>query len=76
MSGLGDEEDFEGVDVEGKIALIARGNLTFEEKETNAAERGAIGAVVFNNEPRFYFGGRLRGGARCIGGRDSEARTV
>ena len=57
--GLGDEEDFEGVDAEGKIALISRGNLTFEEKETNAAERGAIGAVVFNNQPRFYFGGRL-----------------
>ena len=57
--GLGDDTDYEGVDVEGKIALIARGNLTFEEKETNAAERGAIGAVVFNNQPRFYFGGSL-----------------
>ena len=59
--GLGSDEDFEGVDVEGKIALIARGNLTFEEKETNAAERGALGAVVFNNQPRYYFGGRLEG---------------
>ena len=57
--GLGDESDYEGVDVEGKIALISRGELTFEEKETNAAERGAVGVVVFNNEPRFYFGGRL-----------------
>ena len=57
--GLGDDADYESVDVEGKIALIARGNLTFEEKETNAAERGAIGAVVFNNQPRYYFGGRL-----------------
>ncbi len=57
--GLGDDADYEGVDVEGKIVLIARGNLTFEEKETNAAERGAIGAVVFNNQPRYYFGGRL-----------------
>ena len=56
---LGEDEDFEGVDVEGKIALMSRGMLTFEEKETNAAERGAIGVVVFNNEPRFYFGGRL-----------------
>lgn len=57
--GLGDDADYEGVDIEGKVALIARGNLTFEEKETNAAERGAVGVVVFNNEPRFYFGGRL-----------------
>ncbi len=57
--GLGDDADYEGVDVEGKIALISRGTLTFEEKETNAAERGAIGVVVFNNEPRYYFGGVL-----------------
>ena len=56
---LGEVEDFESVDVEGKIALVSRGLLTFEEKETNAAERGAVGVVVFNNEPRFYFGGRL-----------------
>ena len=56
---LGEVEDFEGVDVEGKIALVSRGLLTFEEKETNAAELGAVGVVVFNNEPRFYFGGRL-----------------
>ncbi len=59
FAGLGNEEGFEGVDVEGKIALMRRGSLTFERKETNASERGAIGAVVFNNEPRFYFGGRL-----------------
>ena len=57
--GIGDDADYEGVDVEGKIALVRRGTLTFEEKETNAAERGAVGVVVFNNEPRFYFGGRL-----------------
>lgn len=58
-AGIGDDADYEGVDVEGKIALVSRGTLTFEEKETNAAERGAVGVVVFNNEPRFYFGGRL-----------------
>ena len=57
--GIGDDEDFEGVDVEGRIVLMSRGVLTFEEKETNAAERGAVGVVVFNDEPRFYFGGRL-----------------
>ena len=58
-AGLGEIEDFEGVDVDGKIALMRRGTLSFEDKETNAAERGAVGVVVFNNEPRFYFGGRL-----------------
>ena len=58
-AGLGYDEDFEGIDVEGKIALVGRGDISFEEKETNAAENGAIGVVVYNNEPRFYFGGRL-----------------
>ena len=58
-AGLGEIKDFEGVDVDGKIALMRRGVLSFEDKETNAAERGAVGVVVFNNEPRFYFGGRL-----------------
>ena len=59
--GLGSDEDFEGVDVEGKIALMSRGEISFEEKETNAAESGAIGAVVYNNEPRYYFVGKLTG---------------
>ena len=59
--GLGSDEDFEGVDVERKIALMGRGEISFEEKETNAAENGAIAAVVYNNEPRYYFRGRLDG---------------
>ena len=58
-AGLGYDEDFEGIDVDGKIALVGRGDISFEEKETNAAENGAVGVVVYNNEPRFYFGGRL-----------------
>ena len=58
FAGLGDDDDFEGIDVNGKIALMERGTLSFEDKETNAADRGAIGVVVFNNE-QFYFGGRL-----------------
>ena len=66
--GLGDDIDYEGVDVEGKIALVSRGTLTFEEKENNAAERGAIGIVVFNNEPRFYFAGRLSGEPEVLAG--------
>ena len=59
FAGLGDDDDFEGVDVDGKIVMLKRGTLSFEEKETNAAERGAIAVVVFNYQPRFYFGGRL-----------------
>ncbi|WP_370457933.1 S8 family serine peptidase [Thalassobacillus sp. CUG 92003] len=41
--------DFEGVDVEGKIALIQRGESTFVSKTLNAQEEGAIGVIIFNN---------------------------
>lgn len=47
--GLGYPEDFEGKDVEGKIALISRGDLPFVDKAENAKHAGAIGAIIYNN---------------------------
>ncbi len=35
----------------GKVALISRGKVPFSEKLKRAIEAGAIGAVVYNNEP-------------------------
>ena len=58
-AGLGDDEDFKDVDTSGNIALVGRGQISFQEKAANATENGAVGLVVYNNEPRFYFGGRL-----------------
>lgn len=49
--GIGQEADYEGKDVTGKIAVVSRGETTFEEKVTLAANKGAIGCVVVNNEP-------------------------
>lgn len=49
--GLGRPEDFEGRRVAGAIALAERGALTFREKMTNAAARGAAALIVFNNQP-------------------------
>lgn len=49
VPGYGDVSDYEGLDVEGKIALVARGSLAFTEKETNAAAAGAVGMIVFDN---------------------------
>ncbi|MDG5787727.1 S8 family serine peptidase [Evansella sp. AB-P1] len=46
---LGLEEDFDDVDVDGKIALIERGEIPFVEKAENAKDAGAIGAIIFNN---------------------------
>ncbi|KHF39124.1 S8 family serine peptidase [Halalkalibacter okhensis] len=47
--GLGAESDFEGVDVDGKIALISRGEYAFVDKATNAKNAGAVGAIIYNN---------------------------
>ncbi|MCF6138781.1 S8 family serine peptidase [Pseudalkalibacillus berkeleyi] len=44
-----DANDFENVDVEGKIALIKRGEAAFVDKTLNAQEEGAIGVIIFNH---------------------------
>ncbi|CDQ38351.1 S8 family serine peptidase [Virgibacillus salexigens] len=48
-AGLGYPEDFEGKEVEGKYALIQRGELAFTEKALNAQENGAAGVIIYNN---------------------------
>ncbi|MBD1373009.1 DUF4910 domain-containing protein [Hazenella sp. IB182357] len=48
-AGLGSRDDFDHVDVKGKIALIKRGSFTYAEKVQNAADNGAIGVIIFNN---------------------------
>ena len=47
-SGIGRPDEFPAA-VEGNIALIERGTLTFQAKAENAAAAGAIGVVVYNN---------------------------
>ena len=47
--GIGAEEDFEGKDLNGKLALIIRGGLTFVEKIENAEAFGAAGVIVYNH---------------------------
>ena len=51
--GLGTAADVAAVDLAGKIALIQRGSITFAEKVANAAEAGAVGAIIYNNQPGF-----------------------
>lgn len=48
---LGNPEDFEAVDVTGKIAVVQRGEISFQEKVDNAKAAGAIGCIVVNNQP-------------------------
>ncbi|MDF2038418.1 S8 family serine peptidase [Cytobacillus oceanisediminis] len=47
--GLGTKSDFTNKDVTGKVALIQRGNITFDEKVQNAKAAGAKAAIVYNN---------------------------
>ncbi len=45
--GFGKTEELENA--RGKIVLLERGILTFSEKVKNAAEAGAVAAIIFNN---------------------------
>lgn len=49
--GLGKPADFTGKDVNGKFALISRGEIAFGEKVKNAIAAGATGAIIYNNAP-------------------------
>ncbi|MEG2086277.1 MAG: leucine-rich repeat protein, partial [Clostridia bacterium] len=50
VGGAGKEIDYEKVDVNGKIAVIKRGEIPFEEKQAIAASKGAIGCIIHNTE--------------------------
>ena len=46
VPGYGTEEDYANIDVTGKAVLIVRGNGTFTQKMTVAANHGAIAMIV------------------------------
>ncbi|UCZ52974.1 S8 family serine peptidase [Bacillus shivajii] len=48
-AGLGYEEEYEGLDVEGKVALVQRGEFAFVDKGLNAQANGAAAVIIFNN---------------------------
>ncbi|WP_411503924.1 S8 family serine peptidase [Brevibacillus centrosporus] len=48
--GKGKKEDY-NVSVKGKVVLLERGDISFDEKLRLASEAGAVGAVIYNNEP-------------------------
>jgi len=56
------ENDFDGIDVRGKIVLAERGGETsdeivfFSDKEIFASKNGAKGLIVYNNQPGIFFG--------------------
>lgn len=49
IPSAGKVEDFNGVDVTGKVALIQRGDIAFVEKIFNAKAQGATGVIIYNS---------------------------
>jgi aminopeptidase YwaD len=50
------QEDIPPAGLGGKIALIQRGDITFEEKVSRVAQAGAVAALVYNNAPGLFRG--------------------
>ncbi|WP_285854646.1 S8 family serine peptidase [Brevibacillus borstelensis] len=51
-ANLGSVQDFEKVDVAGKVALVSRGTLAFTDKIINAKKAGAVAVIVFNGNDK------------------------
>lgn len=49
VPGMGKPADFAQVNVEGKFALISRGEIKFSEKVQNAIAAKAVGILIYNN---------------------------
>ncbi len=45
----GNPEDYEGIDVTGKVVFVQRGGISFYVKGENAVNAGAIATVLYNN---------------------------
>lgn len=55
-AGLGTKDDFQNLDVKGKIVLIKRGEIKFSEKVQNATAANALSVIIYNNEPGLIHG--------------------
>lgn len=49
LDGCGTVEDYENLDVKGKIVVVSRGEITFAEKQMNGEKAGASAVVIYNN---------------------------
>jgi len=48
VPGVGKATDYNGIDVEGKVALISRGEIAFVDKIAAAMDNGAIATIIHN----------------------------
>ena len=54
--GLGSGGDFPSEGIDGRIALIGRGEISFRQKVENAQQSGAIGVAIYNQGPELFRG--------------------
>ena len=63
VPGFGKPEDFNGLNLEGKFALISRGEIKFAEKVKNAMDAKAAGVLIYNNKPGLMQGSLTEDGS-------------
>ena len=56
IPNVGNEEDYQGIDVEGKIALVPRGTISFTDKHNAAVKAGAVAMIVFDPNENVMIG--------------------
>ena len=49
VPGTGSRASYNSINVEGKIAVISRGDNSFDDKVKIAKQKGAIAAIIYNN---------------------------
>ncbi len=54
--GKARQDDIPSEGLDGKIALIERGEITFDAKVSEVVKAGAVGAIIYNNEPDLFVG--------------------
>ncbi len=59
FAGAGTEDDLEGVEADGAVVVIDRGEVRFGEMYERASARGAVAVVVVNNADLPLAGGQL-----------------
>lgn len=52
IDGIGQESDYEGIDVNGKVVFVSRGEINFADKADIAYAHGAVATIIYNNDPQ------------------------
>lgn len=56
IPNIGSEADYAGIDVNGKVAMVARGTISFTEKHDAAVKAGAVAMIVYDTSGNSLLG--------------------